>query len=496
MDGLEAWALPPVYGSSGVTPKDPIPPYPTSQTFLLHSRPAATKKIFLDFNGHTTNSSSWNGGNTIDSQPFDLNGNGSTWSDTEHDRIQRIWQRVMEDFSPFDVDVTTEDPGASGLTYSGGSDTTWGVRCVISPTDAWYPGAGGVAYIGTFRRSTELPCFVFPGRLGPNDEKFVAEAVSHEVGHTLGLGHDGTASVGYYTGHSGSGGPGWAPIMGVGYYQPVSQWSKGEYAGANNNEDDLATITNTTFNFGYRADDAGNTTGAATPATVVGTALSAAGVIERTTDVDVWAFTSGAGSVSFTFTPWVRSPNLDIRAELRDSTGNVLASHSPVANLNASISFSLPSQGTYYVTVEGVGNGTVNNGYSDYASLGQYTIAGTLVAVNRLTGLETTNLSFTENQAPPRPDLGPDRHRRNGPEPGDGLDLQLRQRPGRPPVHQPGGHHRQLQHGHRRPHLVRDRHPGDLPDGPPVDHLRERLGEPVHRRPGRSASGSGTCRTT
>jgi serralysin len=48
-------------------------------------------------------------------------------------------------------------------------------------------------------------------------EKYTAEAISHEVGHTLGLSHDGriTPSEGYYAGH-GSGDTGWAPIMGVG----------------------------------------------------------------------------------------------------------------------------------------------------------------------------------------------------------------------------------------------------------------------------------------
>jgi VCBS repeat-containing protein len=397
-DGSEGWAIPPVYGSSGVTTK--APPYPTSQTFLLHSRPAATRKIHLDFDGHSTTNGSWNGGATIVSEPFDMNGNGSTWSDAEHERIQKIWQRVMEDFSPFDVDVTTEDPGTAGLTYSGTGDTTWGVRCIISPTDDWYPNAGGVAYVGTFRRqsSNELPCFVFPARLGPNDEKFIAEATSHEVGHTLGMGHDGTASVGYYTGHTGSGGPGWAPIMGVGYYQPVVQWSKGEYSGANNTQDDLAIITGGNNGTPYRPDDAGNAFGSATAATVNGTALTAAGVIERGTDVDVWSFTSGAGSVSFTFSPWVNSPNLDIRAQLLDSTGAVLATSNPTATLNASISFTLPSQGTYYVSVEGVGLGTASNGFTDYASLGQYTITGTLVTGSRLSGLETTALSYTENQ--------------------------------------------------------------------------------------------------
>ncbi len=34
------------------------------------------------------------------------------------------------------------------------------------------------------------PAWVFPQALGPDDAKFVAEAVSHEVGHAFGLDHD------------------------------------------------------------------------------------------------------------------------------------------------------------------------------------------------------------------------------------------------------------------------------------------------------------------
>ena len=47
---------------------------------------------------------------------------------------------------------------------------------------------------------------------------------------------------GYYTGH-GVAPVDWGPIMGVGYYSDVTQWSKGEYSGANNTEDDLQKIT-------------------------------------------------------------------------------------------------------------------------------------------------------------------------------------------------------------------------------------------------------------
>src|SRR5207249_904895 len=109
--------------------------------------------------------------------------------------------------------------------------------------------------------------------------KYIAEAVSHEVGHTLGLNHDGTSTVGYYSGQGN-----WAPIMGVGYYHEVTQWSKGEYADANNTQDDLAIIQGY---ISYRADDHGNTIGTATPLT--GPDISASGVIEKSTDVDMWS---------------------------------------------------------------------------------------------------------------------------------------------------------------------------------------------------------------
>ena len=56
-----------------------------------------------------------------------------------------------------------------------------------------------------------------------NNEKNIAEAISHEVGHNLGLSHDGISASGILHGQGNQ-----APIMGVGYYEPIVQWSRGD----------------------------------------------------------------------------------------------------------------------------------------------------------------------------------------------------------------------------------------------------------------------------
>lgn len=199
--------------------------------------------------------------------------------------------------------MTTEDRDpATGLPYTQNALGTGGkgLRVAIGGNSSdWYDPnsvapAGGVAYLGSFVDSTLQPAFVFNKRLANGRPKAVWEASSHEIGHTLGLAHDGTSGVnatGYYAGHNG-----WAPIMGVGYYQPVSQWSQGQYAAANQLQDDLALMTRTNY-LSYRTDDHGGTPATATPLTA---GVEAAGNIERSGDVDCFSFAmGGAGNAHF-----------------------------------------------------------------------------------------------------------------------------------------------------------------------------------------------------
>lgn len=373
----------------------PVSPFPSSLHF--HSRPGSQNVLYIDFDGENVTGTQWNtdlGRATIPAVAFDTDSDNSTFSDAEQAAIKRVWQRMAEDYAPFDIDVTTQRPATfTSRTAHALITRNTDANGAANPADA----AGGVAYVNVFANALFYkyrPAWIYFNNLG-NDESYIAEAASHEIGHNLGLSHDGTSTDAYYGGHGGDQ-TSWGPLMGTGYYRNVSQWSKGEYYQANNTEDDLAIIAAKTP---YIPDDHGGTTAQATALRITGgtNILSTTpetdparedtfnkGVIERNTDVDVFSFSTGAGAVSLQVNSWVnpagtRGGNLDVSVELLNSAGAVLLSNDPPALTSAAIQTNL-AEGIYYLRVRNTGAGSplspTPSGYTAYASIGQYFISG------------------------------------------------------------------------------------------------------------------------
>ncbi len=389
----------PETGAASV-PVTPLPP-----ALFFHSKPGSANILFLNFSGETVSNTSWNtslGRTSVPAVPFSTDGDYTTFNDSEQLAIKRIWQRVSEDYSPFDIDVTTERPATFTIRTA---------HAVITrSTDAngqLNPGStgGGIAYIDVFGSSTYAmyrPAWIYVDHLA-NEPAYVGEAASHEIGHNMGLSHDGlTTGVEYYEGH-GSGDTSWAPIMGASYYANVSQWSKGDYYLANNTQDDLAVISG---KIPYRADDRGNSFASSSPLNIIGgTNISATtpendsantntankGIVGNGADADIFSFKTGVGAVSLFVNPWTRSDepiragNLDIVLELYNSAGALILTNNPLGSTFASIQTNL-AEGLYYVAVRncGVGDPLSSNpiGYTPYGSLGQYFITGAVVATS------------------------------------------------------------------------------------------------------------------
>ncbi|MEO0826541.1 MAG: SdrD B-like domain-containing protein [Cyanobacteria bacterium J06642_9] len=374
-----------------------------TQTFKLHSNPNAKYTIYLDFDGHITQDTLWNGGDPITSSAYDRDDDVNTFSDAELAEIQQIWQRVAEDYAPFEVNVTTEAPDINDL-QKGDGDDRWGVRVIMTQDDAPERtfGNGGVAITYTFDSDIDQPVYVF--NKGANA---ASKTASHEVGHSLGLSHDGLLpnidpndleGDAYYDGH-GTGATAWQTIMG-GHSNGLVQWSKGEYKGANNTgQDDLAQIN--TY-LPYKTDDYGNTNATAHALTPDATnTFSAYGLIEKNTDIDVFSFITGAGAISININSATRfylenggsyastevqgeGSNLDIWAGLYNSEGNLVAESNPEDSLEALFTGLSVAAGKYYLHIDGVGFGDPYaddpTGYTDYGSLGQYSVEGTVIA--------------------------------------------------------------------------------------------------------------------
>lgn len=321
----------------------------------LSSLPGAAASLYLDFNGHFE--AQWGPYQNITTPVFTLDADLTTFSDSELAAITSIWKRVTEDYLPFKINVTTVEPASF-------ADKV-GLRVSIGGAGAWYGNAGGVALRSSFTNSYVNTVFVFDDKLA-NNEKYVAEAASHEAGHSFGLAHQAKYdSTGKLLESYNSGGNGWAPLMGLGYYQARTTWHNGATYAATALQDDMAIISNTINGFGYRDDD----NLIVKPLTVTGTSVAGKGIIEKLADTDSFSFRSGAGTITLNLSVAQVGANLDSVLELRNAAGTLIATSAPTTTLGASITVTVPED-NYILTVKSQGK---------YGDVGEYNLSGQIV---------------------------------------------------------------------------------------------------------------------
>ena len=322
---------------------------------VLESLPGAPGVIYLDFDGELVTGTSWLGGATIDAQ-------SPNFSDQ---KIIEVWKIMAEDFRPFNLNVTTN------RSIYEATPSNRRMMCIFTTTKDAAPDSGGVAYINSFSSNRDNPCWVY--NLGT---RAAGETGSHEVGHTLGLGHDGKNSTTYYSGHAD-----WSPIMGWSASKPIGHWSAGEYDGATNDQDDVAIIANNP-GIGFQTDDHADNITDATPILVGGdgsvNASQNKGLISQRTDRDYFSFVIETGNVQFNITPDPDYPNLKIQAKVFNAINQEVLT-ATTQGMGAAINTQL-TEGTYYLQIDGIGDGANPNvGYSDFSSLGNYFISGSYI---------------------------------------------------------------------------------------------------------------------
>ena len=280
------------------------------------------------------------------------------------------WQIFASSLSMFDVNVTTD-----AAVYAATPVVNSGILRYLNKKGR------SNAPIHSFGTSAYSSMYKEPNGYG------YGRTTAHEAGHQLGLRHDGGEPDEEY--YEGIPAYQWCPIMGNFWYgnswkEALYQWSKGEYSGSSNTEDDLRIITSRYLPF--RADDITEDTPIEfTGASGVDPTING-GHIGGNSDTDVFTFTIGSKggkiNVRIDRTEHIGGGMLDVEATLYNESGGVIVISNPTKARYADINETLTA-GNYKLKIAGGAEGTPSKGFSTYSSMGFYGISGTITgAVN------------------------------------------------------------------------------------------------------------------
>ena len=279
--------------------------------------------------------------------------------------LWRAWQIVSGAYSAFEVNVTTD-----AAVYEAAEARNRGKAC-ISNEDGRSTCA--VNAFGTSRC-----CNVYNKGSGA----YQGLTTSHELGHLMGLQHDGGGSGGEY--FEGLSAFRWVPVMGN--MTPKSSWARRRcFSGARastpappKREDDLAIITR---NLPYREDDIPDAKALVVANGGQVSSVDNRGQIARNTDSDTFTFAIGSGGGRATLVvdriEYFAGGYLDVDAEIQDASGMTIAQSNDKVARTAKLDVSLPA-GEYRLIIKGGAEGTPQNGFSNYSSLGYYGISGSI----------------------------------------------------------------------------------------------------------------------
>src|SRR5450755_538993 len=211
-----------------------------AQVPVLNSYSPAPATVYLDFDGAEVDGTLWNEHGKILAEPSGLSPASITW----------IHKMIGEHFKLFNLNITT-DPAVYER-----APVQQRTRIIFTPDGSWYGPVTGVSAIGSFVWGDDTPAWVFMNALSGNSA-FIAAAVTHQIGHTLGLQHQSVYdSYGIMITEL-SGGENnifsdEAPLMGIPFYKQAD-WKNGHPStGAEDIQSDTAVIAGAPNYIGYR----------------------------------------------------------------------------------------------------------------------------------------------------------------------------------------------------------------------------------------------------